>query len=187
MLKNVLTSYEVAQVCHVTMTTVANWIKDGSLKAFKTKGGHRRIRREDLEAFARHYTIPLDSKPRALVVDDDVSIQTGLKRLFESSGFSVDVAQNGFEAGVQVQKQKPDVMILDLLMPELDGFEVIEYIKSKQEFKDIKIVVLTGYPSQDNIDRAQHIGADVCLAKPVESSAILKIVEKTLGYAYVPS
>ena len=185
MVKNVLTSFEVAQCCHVTMTTVANWIKDGSLKAFKTKGGHRRIRREDLELFARQYNMPLDITPRILIVDDDMSVQTGLRQLFESHAFVVDSAHNGFEAGVIVQKRRPDVIVLSILMSEFDGFEVIEYIKKHTDLKDIKIIVLTGHAALENTKKAKQAGADICIEKPVDSNTILKMVEKAIGHSYV--
>ena len=180
MVKDVFTTYEVAQYCKVTITTVVNWIKDGSLKAYKTKGGHRRIRRADFEEFLRSHNMPVSFQQKILIVDDDYSIQTGLRKLFEGEGYEVDVASNGFEAGILVKEVIPSVVILDLIMPEFDGFAVCELIKKHKELKYIKIIVLTGFPSQENITRAKKAGADKCLAKPIENESILEAVQELI-------
>lgn len=177
-MKDLLTTYDVAQHCHVTMTTVVNWIQDGSLKAYRTKGGHRRIRREDFLSFAHEYEIPLSEKKRLLIVDDDTSIQTGLKKIFEEEGYEVDIAFDGFEAGVLLEKQHPSIVILDIIMPRLDGFFVCKYIKHHAHLKHTRIIVLTGYPSEENIKKAKEAGADVCFAKPVDGKILIEEVKK---------
>jgi len=177
MVKDVFTTYEIAQYCKVTITTVVNWIKDGSLKAYKTKGGHRRIKRNDFEVFLHKHNMPVSFQQKILIVDDDYSIQTGLRKLFEGEGYEVEVASNGFEAGILVKEFIPTVVILDLIMPEFDGFAVCKLIKKHKELKYIKIIVLTGFPSQENCENAKKAGADTFLAKPIENKLILETVK----------
>ncbi len=177
-MKDLFTTYEVAQQFHVTMTTVVNWIEDGSLKAYRTKGGHRRITRDDFLSFAHEYEIPILEKKRLLIVDDDTSIQTGLKKIFEAEGYEVNIASDGFEAGVLLEKQRSAVVILDIIMPRIDGFSVCKYIKHHEHLKHTRIIVLTGYPSEENIRKAKEAGADVCIAKPVDSKILIEEVKK---------
>lgn len=178
--KNVFTTYEVANLCNVTMSTVVNWIKDGSLAAYKTKGGHRRIKKEDLVEFANKHNMPIFFNKRMLIVDDDQAIQTGLQRIFEAEGYEVDVASNGFDAGMLLENRKPSIVILDLVMPGLDGFAVCTQIRKNKELKNTKIIVLTGYPSKENIAKAKKAGADKCLAKPIEKESIVAAVRNLL-------
>ncbi|MDD5070207.1 MAG: response regulator [Candidatus Omnitrophica bacterium] len=176
----VLTTHQVAKICHVTMNTVVNWINDGSLKAYKTKGGHRRIRKDDLDRFLKAYHMTVTNKTRILIVDDDKAIRLGLCDLFESRGYDVDSVHNAFMAGVFLESKCPDIVILDLRMPELDGFEVCQYIKESPTLKKTKIIVLTGYPSKDNFQKAKAAGAHCCIAKPVDSQVLFKTVEDLL-------
>ena len=179
--KDVLTTYEVAHYCRVTMTTVVNWINDGSLKAYKTKGGHRRIKKADLESFLQQHNMPNALQQRVLIVDDDPLIQIGLKKLFANNGYDVDLASSGFSAGVLDERKKPSIIILDLFMTGLDGFSVCKYIREHKDIKDTKIIVLTGYPSPENIDKAKRAGANRCIAKPVDNYTILEAVRTLLN------
>ncbi len=174
-------THQAAMYCNVTMATISNWVKDGSIKAYKTKGGHRRIKKEDLLQFMNKHKIPVPDDNRILVVDDDASIQKGLKKLFEKEGYKVDVAGNGFEAGLLVERSRPALVVLDLMMAGFNGFFVCDYIRKVKGLKRIKIVVLTGYPSKDNMDKIKKAGADKCIAKPVENAKILKEVKDLIS------
>ncbi len=182
--KKALTTHYIAEYCHVTINTVVNWIKDGSLKAFRTKGGHRRINRSDFDEFLSRHNMPALDGNRILIIDDDVSIRNGLEELFESTGYQVDTAEDGFMAGALVEQYRPAVIILDLIMPGLDGFSVCRHIKEQKHLKDIKIIVLTGYPSKENVQEVKRAGADIVISKPVDSEIILKEVQDLLGAKY---
>ena len=75
-------------------------------------------------------------------------------------------AADGFEAGLRTATFRPDLLILDLVMPNMDGFRVCEAIRTSPDTRHIRILVVTGYPDQENIDRALRSGADCCMAKP---------------------
>lgn len=179
--KLILSTYDIASFCHVDMKTVINWIDDGSLKAYKTKGGHRRVKKEDLLEFLDKYNMPVSLKKRILVVDDDESIRLGLKEFFESKNYIVDLADDGFKAGTIFEAKRPELIILDIIMPGGDGIKACKHIREVEGTKRAKILILTGYPSKENFSKAKAAGADKCLAKPVSNDAMLKEVEELIG------
>ncbi len=181
MKKQILTSYDVAKYCHVDIKTVANWTADGSLKAYRTKGGHRRIKKDDLEEFLNEHNMSVSLSKRILIVDDDASIRMGLEDFFELKGYAVDVAEDGFKAGTIFKTTRPEVVIMDFIMPGVDGIKACKHIREIEGSKCTKIIVLTGYPSKENFKNAKEAGADKCLAKPVQNEALLKEVEKLIG------
>ena len=140
--KPVLTTFEAARLCHVSPLSIINWVNAGRLPAFRTPGGHRRIRREDLITFMRDNGLPLPEelsqgagRRKVLIVDDEPAI---LKLLAEQlkrqtkDPFEVATASDGFEAGRLVASLRPDVVILDLRMPGVDGFQVCKTIRKAE-------------------------------------------------------
>ena len=180
--KKIFTTHDIASLCHVDMKTVINWTKDGSLKAYKTKGGHRRIKKDDLIEFLNKYDMPISLKKSILIVDDDDSLRSALTEYFESKGYIVDETDDGFKAGVIFEAKRPDVVILDLVMPGIDGIKTCENIREIEGVKRTKIILLTGYASKENFKKAEESGADKCIAKPVESDVLFEEVEKLRGY-----
>ena len=176
--KEVLTSHDVANLCSVSRKTVNNWVEDGSLKSYRTKGGHRRIKRHDLLDFSNEYEIPISFKVKILIVDDDTSISSALKTMFEEKDFIAEASNEGFAAGLLFESLRPDVVILDLFMRGVDGFSVCRRIREIDKKCRTKIVVLTGYPSDENFTKAKEAGADICLAKPVDNRVLLKTIQE---------
>lgn len=175
-----MTTYDIAQYSHVHIGTVTNWIKDGSLKAYKTKGGHRRVKKKDLLDFFQKYDMPINLQQKIVIIDDDKTILEGLKEAFESNGYYVDTAANGLAGAMLVEKHRPSVVILDLIMPLFDGFYFCELIKRQPYSKNIKIVVLTGYMSKENTERAKSSGVAKIFAKPITNAELVSEVKKIL-------
>jgi excisionase family DNA binding protein len=186
--KPVLTTGDVASHCHVAQETVANWIKGGQLKAYKTPGRHRRIRLGDFREFLVEHGMPplgaasdLPQQNRILVVDDDPAVVRLIVRLLEKNGrYETATAADGFEAGIQIARFKPDLVILDLMMPHLDGFKVCSSIRSAPETSELAVLVVTGYHDDENLDRAREAGADYCMTKPLSMEALSKRVHELL-------
>ncbi len=180
--KEFYTTYEARDKLFVSHSTVIDWIESGKLKAIKTLGGHRRIPRQELERFMKKNKMWIDKgkEHRILIVDDDKAICSGLKELLEKQGFRVDIALDGFEAGVLAILNEPSLIILDLKMPGLDGFSACRLIKENPFLRDIHILVLTGYPSKENFQRITELGAEKCLAKPVQQKTLLREIKKLL-------
>ena len=167
-----ITTGDVAAHCNVTYNTVNNWIRQGQLKASRTPGRHSRIHLSDFSSFLKQHALPPFEDPsfgnlKVLVVDDETStvapIVRFLKRSYECD---VEVAYNGFDAGLQVERFQPDLVILDIMMPHVDGFEVCTSIKSNPATQSMKVIVVTGYKEEGFIVKALECGADDWLGKP---------------------
>src|SRR5262245_41470765 len=152
--KSVFTTFETAKLCQVSPLSIINWVNAGRLPAFRTPGGHRRIRREDLVRFMRESGIPLPEelregtgRPRVLVVDDDQAIRDTLAQYLtgRAKPYEVATARDGFEAGKLVCTFRPNVVLLDLRMPGMDGFEVCRTIKADPETSVTAIIAVTGF------------------------------------------
>lgn len=187
MKKEVLTTFEAAHLCHVSYNTIKNWVKRGLLDAYRTAGGHMRIKAVDLEAFCREHGMVMEEmtdpyRRKVLIVDDEEGIRMALKETLEQypGGLDVFVASDGFEAGSMLETTKPDLVVLDLIMPGMDGFKVCERIRKSDDLKNTKIIILSGFSTEDNFGRAREAGADVCLAKPLDRNLLFDSVQKIL-------
>ena len=176
--KRFLTPTEVADMLLVSPITVRQWAQKGVLPARTTAGGHRRFSREAVEAFARKLGMgerPSGEPRRVLVVDDDRQLNGLLVELLQARGghVVVDCAFDGFEAGSKVHAFKPDVVLLDIMMPGLDGFEVCRRLKSDVTTMHIRVVAMTGHYSPATAQRLLAAGADQFLSKPFSNDEVL--------------
>ena len=177
-----ITTYQVSNICGVTMPTVVNWIEQGKLPAYKTLGGHRRVKKDDLIEFLKKNKIPLPDELakewgcRILIVDDEKEIIELISKLIIKSQphCMLSSAKDGFQAGRQIISFKPDLIILDLNLPGVDGFEVCKGIKSDPLTKHIKILAITGYHSEKTKKRILSYGADAYLSKPFDNEELIK-------------
>ncbi|MFH1350014.1 MAG: response regulator [Pseudomonadota bacterium] len=118
---------------------------------------------------------------KILIVDDDPHIQEMLTTMLSAHQYETEVASDGFEAGVKVMEFGPGLIILDLFMPGMDGFQVCKRIKENLSTSQIKILALTGYDTQENRDRIIAAGADGYMAKPVAMDTLLQHIENLLN------
>ena len=181
----ILSIPQAAKHCGVSRWTIWKCVKAGTLKASVTPGGHHRILKEDLESFARDLGMyPFGNigpgMKKVLIVDDDRDIQRMFKRVLSHEGYRVETASDGFEAGVKVSTFKPGVIVLDLVMPGMDGFEVCRRIRENPDTSRIKILAVTGYDDKENRDQIMKAGADDYLAKPVDGPTLIHHVEDLL-------
>jgi excisionase family DNA binding protein len=167
------TTFEISQICGVNPTSVQNWVKGNKLKAFQTPGGHRRVRREDLVSFLKEFGMPIPAElsqnpPLIMIVDDEIAILDILETVMQSSDGEVKVAKalSGVEALLMIGESKPDLLILDIKMPGMNGFEVCKKLKSSPSTQNIRIVAISGDPTLR--ERAINSGADLFFAKPLE-------------------
>ena len=185
--KDILTIPQAAEYCGVGRMTMWRWVKDGHIDVSVTPGGHHRIRKEDMESFLLikgMYPLAQKHFPRKkiLIVDDDESIQKVLTKILSKRKFETDVASDGFEAGIKVNQFNPDLIIHDLFMPGMDGFEVCKQLKANSLTSHIKIISYTGYDTKENKEKILNVGADAYMVKPVAHDKLVKKIEKLLGY-----
>ncbi|MBM4339776.1 MAG: response regulator [Deltaproteobacteria bacterium] len=185
----ILTVSQASKYCNVSPKTIINWIEAGHLKAYKTVGGHRRIKKEDMDKFLRDKGMPLpdegkgEERKKILVVDDDkIIVETIVQALEEDEyGYEMISASDGFEAGLQVNHFKPDLLILDIMMPDINGYEVCQKVKSNPETKETKIIVLSAYLNDGAFKQMKDHGADACFSKPLPLEQLKFEVAKLLG------
>lgn len=183
--KQSFSTSEVARYCHVTADTIRKWAEAGRIRVFKTPGGHRRIRREDLLKFLRENSIPVhedldNSGVRILIVDDEKAVVSVIRRFLERSQtpFEIEVAVDGYDAGHQVAMFRPDVVFLDLKLPGVDGFEVCRRIKSDAQHMATRVIAMTGYYDGDVAQRVVELGALMCLQKPFTPDDLRRALAK---------
>lgn len=176
-------TFAIAEMLHVDPGSVANWIDQSLLKAHRTPGGHRRVATEDLVTFLRQHKMPippdLDSHPaRVLIVDDEPSIAQLIARAVREACPHLEVteAHDGFQAGTLVATLQPDVVILDLRMPGMDGYEVCRMIKANSDSRHVEVIAMTAFPSPENEKRIIECGAKTCLSKPLNMEELLRRV-----------
>ncbi len=188
---DILTVFKASKYCNVSPKTIINWIEAEHIKAYKTVGGHRRINKADLEAFMMKQGIPIpevqeeEERRRILVVDDDPIIVETIVQALEEDEYDYEVisASDGFEAGIQVNHFKPHILILDIMMPDIKGYEVCKKIKSDEDTKDTKIIVLSAYLDEEKFKEMKENGADVCFSKPLPLPQLKAEVAGLLGLA----
>lgn len=183
------TTFEIGEICEVNPTTVQNWVKEKKLKAYVTPGGHRRVRKEDLKAFMNEFGMPIppglaDTRPHVLIVDDEPEVLDMLKLVLESSGEELEIAtaRGGVEALLLIGERKPDLLILDIVLPGMNGIEVCTKLKSSPATRNIKIVAITGVHDPSLRVRILEAGADLFFFKPLDVAefreASLKLIRK---------
>ena len=179
-----LTSSEVGQLLQVNASSVKKWVDDGLLVAFRTPGGHRRIRAADLVEFLAHHHMPIPAdlqevgRRRVLLVDDNQAQLNALGRALKRHGDRIEVvtANNGIDALVLVGSYNPHFVVLDIFMPELDGLDVCRRLKKRPETRDVQIVIVSGGLTAALERKALEAGAVRCLPKPIDVQALVGVV-----------
>lgn len=182
------TTFQVAKFLGVSLPTVVNWVKSGKLRAHKTPGGHRRIGHTDILVFARTHEYPVSPDfaaaavtNRVLVVDDERDFAELVGEFLHLKGhFEVEVADSGFCAGFAVARFKPDLIVMDLMMPDMDGFQVHDMLRADPHTHHIPVIACTAYRDPDVQSRIEQQGFDGFLEKPLKLDALLNLVQQTL-------
>ncbi len=177
--KDYLTPKEVARLLQVEPGTVRSWSQEGRLRATTTPGGHRRYSYRDVEMFARENGIALPVRSgdqlRVLVVDDDENVAKLIENMLLSANpaTEIEIALSGFAAGQCVEKFEPHVIILDLIMPGVDGYQLCDALKNEPATAAIRIIAITGDPNSEATSKILALGAEVCLTKPLTRQQLL--------------
>ncbi len=178
-------TFSIARLLGVDPGSVANWIDRGLLKASRTPGGHRRVTREDLIDFLqrRHMPVPeqLDGRGlRVLIVDDEPAMTQIISRTIKAAHpqFQLAEAHNGFQAGSMLATMRPHVVILDLRMPGVDGYEVCRMARSQSP--QTQVIAMIAHLTPQSRQQALDCGASACLDKPLSMERLLEEVESSL-------
>jgi excisionase family DNA binding protein len=179
-MKELFTTGEAAEICRVSQQTIIRCFDSGRLEGFRVPGSRfRRIPRESLTKFMKDNSIPLDGletgKKKVLVVDDDAEIVDLLVEVLSRDGrFDVKTATSGYEAGIQTQRFRPDCILLDYMLPDVNGNVVCHTIRKNPEFENIRIIIVSGVIKQDEIDQLLKSGAQDFVKKPFDINDLIK-------------
>ena len=183
-----MSTVEVGKLVGVHSVTVLRWIEKNGLKSYKTVGGHNRVRFDDLLEYVKEHDLPFPrgllqqaEKTKVLIVDNDEEVLNVLAESLNRSDdeFTVETATDGFQAGQIMERIKPDVVVLDIFLPGLDGFQVCKMIKDGHP--DIRIIAITGHGDPDVKKMILKAGADVYLEKPFNLEELAERVRELMG------
>jgi len=193
-----LSPEEVARLLMVSPVKVYDWLQRGMLHAtllptvsstvpssisvssLAQVSGERRFDLEDVQNFARERGMlmgsPEHSTLRVLIIDDDVQVARYLVELFDTLTETVEAVavHSGFEAGRMLDRFTPDIVLLDLMMPQQDGFEICRRIKSDHATRQVRVIAMSGQADEGHRQRIAMAGAEVCLHKPLKSQALFE-------------
>lgn len=178
-MKTVFTTGEAAKICKVSQQTIIRCFDSGQLKGFRVPGSRfRRIPRDVLYKFMKENGIPTDAlesgRRKALVVDDDEELVELIRDALEADGrFEVRIANNGFDAGMMVKEYRPDILVLDVMLPDINGKEVCQRVRMDSALDDTKIICISGMVEADKIDELKQAGANDFVQKPFEIEALM--------------
>ena len=184
--KRIFTTGEAAEICKVSQQTIIRCFDSGRLRGFRVPGSRfRRIPRDALIAFMKENGIPPDAldsgKSKIVVVDDDPEIVELFVDVLERDGrFEVKTASTGYDAGMITQEFNPDLIILDYMLPDINGNVVCQTIRQKPELEHTKIIIVSGVVNQDEINDLLKAGADEFVKKPFNIEKIIERVGELL-------
>jgi excisionase family DNA binding protein len=187
--KGVFTTGEVAEICNVSQQTVIRCFDGGRLKGFRVPGSRfRRIPRESLISFMKANAIPLDKletgKKRILVVDDDEAIVEMFTELLERDGrFEVRTASSGYDAGIVTEQFRPDVILVDFKLPDINGTAVCRRLRNDPSYEHIKIIAISGVANPAEVAEIKASGADDFIRKPFDINAVISRIAELVKFA----
>jgi excisionase family DNA binding protein len=171
-MKDLFTTGEAAEICKVSQQTIIRCFDSGRLEGFRIPGSKfRRIPRQNLIKFMKANNMHLGNldsgKKKVLIVDDDAEIVELIAEVLIRDGrFEVKTAASGYEAGIATQRFQPDLILLDYMLPDVNGNVVCQTIRRNPEFENIKIIIVSGVIKQDEIDQMLKTGAEGFIKKP---------------------
>src|SRR5271157_4065205 len=179
-MKTVFTTGEAAKICKVSQQTIIRCFDNGQLKGFRVPGSKfRRIPREMLYKFMKDNGIPTDAlesgRRKVLLVDDDVELVEVMTKFLEEDGrFEVKIATTGFDAGMLVKEYRPDMIVLDVMLPDINGKEVCQRVRADTSLEDVRILCISGMVEEDKVSELKAAGADDFMHKPFEVERLVE-------------
>ncbi|MHC4205612.1 MAG: response regulator [Planctomycetota bacterium] len=185
-MKDLFTTGEAAEICRISQQTIIRCFDAGRLEGFRVPGSRfRRIPRQSLVKFMKENKIPLDSiesgKRKVLIVDDDAEIIELIVDVLNRDGrFETKTASSGYEAGMATEKFRPELILLDYMLPDVNGNVVCQTIRKNPEFENIRIIIVSGVVKQDEIAQLLKSGAQDFIRKPFDVAELTGKINSVL-------
>jgi excisionase family DNA binding protein len=174
-----MTLSEASRHLGVAQVTIRRWADSGKLPVFKTPGGHRRFRQDDLDAFMSttgSASVPesrYGGSAHVLVVDDDPQVREMLCECLQAQGFSVAQSDSARTALLSINQRVPDLMMVDVSMPGMDGWEMLRRIREKLDVEDLPVIIFSGVVSASDLQSAPSRGANAYFRKPFDPTKLV--------------
>jgi excisionase family DNA binding protein len=177
-----LTLGQAATYLGVAQSTVRKWSDGGRLPAFYTPGGHRRFRRGDLDSFlsGSRGGAAQRARPLVLIVDDDPRLREFVRVNLEMDGYVVREAGNAAEGFEALEQERPDLILLDVMMPQVDGFEMLQRMRASHGVDSIPVIMFSGKVDEETADRAAEQGAQAFIGKPFDPQQLIESTRQLL-------
>jgi excisionase family DNA binding protein len=178
-----LTLGQAATYLGVAQSTVRKWSDGGRLSAFYTPGGHRRFRRSDLDAFLAGSSggTATAERPLVLIVDDDAQLREFVRVNLEMDGYVVREAGSADEGLAALDEEPPDLVLLDVMMPQVDGFEMLRRMQDRHGVGSVPVIMFSGKVDEETASRAARGGAQAFIGKPFDPQALIESTKQLLS------
>jgi excisionase family DNA binding protein len=175
-----LTLGQAASYLGVAQSTVRKWSDGGRLPAFYTPGGHRRFRRADLDDFLGGSRAPRGgATPLVLVVDDDAKLREFIRVNLEMDGYAVREASNADEGLAALEEEPPDLILLDVMMPGMSGWEMLQRVQEQHGVGTIPVIMFSGQVDVGP-EQAEEHGAQAFIGKPVDPQQLIEATKQLI-------
>ena len=176
-----LTLGQAAEYLGVAQSTIRKWSDTGRLPAFYTPGGHRRFRQSDLDAFLSNSRgTSFRSGPVILIVDDDARLREFVRVNLEMDGYTVREAGNAAEGLAALEEEPPDLILLDVMMPEVDGWEMLRRVRERHGVDSIPVIMFSGKVDEKTAETAAERGAQGFFGKPFDPQQLIQSTKQLL-------
>jgi excisionase family DNA binding protein len=176
-----LTLGQAATYLGVAQSTIRKWSDSGRLPAFYTPGGHRRFRRRDLEAFlSGSRGQAARGTPLVLVVDDDDRLREFVRVNLEMDGYAVREASNAEEGLAALEEESPDLILLDVMMPGMDGWDMLRRVQERHGVGTIPVIMFSGKVDEGTAEKAAEQGVQAFLGKPFDPQQLIESTKQLI-------
>jgi excisionase family DNA binding protein len=178
-----LTLGQAAKYLGVAQSTIRKWSDVGRLPAFYTPGGHRRYRRGDLDEFLKRSASPgrADAAaPSILIVDDDDRLREFVRVNLEMEGYTVREAASVEQGLAALEEEPPDLILLDVMMPQVDGWEMLRRVQERHGVGAIPVVMFSGKVDEQTLADAESRGAQAFIGKPFNPQQLIESTKQLL-------
>ena len=176
-----LTLGQAAKFLGVAQSTIRKWSDVGRVPAFYTPGGHRRYKRADLESFLERSGPGKPARgPLVLLVDDDPQVREVVRVNLEMEGYAVREAGNAEDGLAALEDEAPDLILLDVMMPQVDGWEMLQQIHEHTGVGAIPVIMFSGKIDERSAAEAESLGAQAFIGKPFDPSSLIESTKQLL-------
>ena len=175
-----LTLGQAAKYLGVAQSTIRKWSDQGRVPAFYTPGGHRRYRRGDLDAFLQRSGPSGSDGPTVLIVDDDEKLREYVRVNLEMAGYTVREAGSAEEGLAVLAETTPDLVLLDVMMPEVDGWDMLQRVQERHGIGSIPVIMFSGKVDEQGAEEAATRGAQGFIGKPFNPQELIDQTKQLL-------